>query len=208
MGTARRQGFFSGQCVMAEPIACPNCQQPLHVPENLFGQTVQCPDCQHLFQANRTDSAVYAGSAPAAQTQVTTEPFSRDKLESEEVRSEEGENIPRRRRYEEDDDDDDDDYRTLRWGSRFTEPHRAGMIMTMGILSIFIVPLVFGTIAWVMGNADLKKMEEGRMDPTGKSQTYTGRTIGMVMVILNLTILILSMAGMCVFFTVMLSVGA
>ena len=36
---------------MAEIIHCPKCHRPLQVPENYFGQTVQCPECRHMFTA-------------------------------------------------------------------------------------------------------------------------------------------------------------
>lgn len=64
------------------------------------------------------------------------------------------------------------------------------MILTLGILSIFVMPLILGTIAWILGNNDLRAMENGQMDPSGESQTRTGRTIGMIMVILHIVLII------------------
>ena len=60
------------------------------------------------------------------------------------------------------------------------------MILTLGIVSIFFAPLILGTMAWIMGNTDLRAMQEGQMDPEGESQTRAGRTIGMVMVCLTI----------------------
>ncbi|MCP3906165.1 MAG: DUF4190 domain-containing protein [Planctomycetes bacterium] len=64
-------------------------------------------------------------------------------------------------------------------------PHRGVMILVFGILS-WLVCFIFGIIAWVMGNADLREMEEGRMDPTGQGLTQAGKIIGMISVILSI----------------------
>jgi predicted benzoate:H+ symporter BenE len=66
------------------------------------------------------------------------------------------------------------------------EPHRGTLIMVLGILSLFTAPIILGPIAWIMGNADMKKIREGAMDPEGESQTNIGRICGMVATILGL----------------------
>ena len=88
--------------------------------------------------------------------------------------------------------DEDNDIRRPRWGSRQLEPHRGNLIMTLGILSIFLSRLILGAIVWKMASTDLRKMDEGIMDSSGRSQTAAGRTIGMVMVILSLVSLTLT----------------
>ena len=58
-------------------------------------------------------------------------------------------------------------------------PHRGTLILVLGILSLIICyPL--GIVAWVMGNADMKAIAAGTMDPEGKSLTNIGRILGMV----------------------------
>ena len=47
-------------------------------------------------------------------------------------------------------------------------PHRASMVLVLGILGL-VVCFICGIIAWVMGNADLREMDAGRMDPDRKS---------------------------------------
>lgn len=59
------------------------------------------------------------------------------------------------------------------------KPHRGPMMLTFGILGL-ICCLVFGILAWVMGQADLKEMAEGRMDPAGEGMTKAGKILGMV----------------------------
>jgi hypothetical protein len=54
------------------------------------------------------------------------------------------------------------------------------MIMILGIVSIFALQIILGPIAWVMANGDLKKMDAGIMDPSGRDNTKTGKTCGIV----------------------------
>jgi len=61
----------------------------------------------------------------------------------------------------------------------YQQPHRAGAILALGILGI--VPcFICGIIAWVMGNGDLRKMDEGTMDPAGRGMTQAGKICGIV----------------------------
>ena len=63
------------------------------------------------------------------------------------------------------------------------KPHRATLILVLGILGLVICgPL--GIAAWIMGNGDLKEMDAGAMDPSGRSTTNAGRICGMIATIL------------------------
>ncbi len=66
---------------------------------------------------------------------------------------------------------------------RQMEPHRDSTILVFGILG-FIICLVFGILAWVMGKNDLDKMDRGLMDPAGRSTTKTGKLLGMISTII------------------------
>ena len=55
------------------------------------------------------------------------------------------------------------------------------MIMTLGILGLLIFA-VLGLIAVIMGQGDLKKMDQGLMDPSGRGQTKTGVVCGWISV--------------------------
>ena len=59
------------------------------------------------------------------------------------------------------------------------KPHRGAVILAFGILGLAVCQL-FGIAAWVMGNNDLREMNRGYMDPTGRDLTTTGRILGMV----------------------------
>jgi len=63
------------------------------------------------------------------------------------------------------------------------KPHRGTLILVLGILSLIICAPV-GIAAWVMGNGDLKQIDAGAMDPSGRSVTNAGRICGMIATIL------------------------
>ena len=62
---------------------------------------------------------------------------------------------------------------------RYTAEHRGGLILALGIFGWMMCP-IFGVMAWVMGNADLREIREGRMDPSGAGMTYAGQLLGMI----------------------------
>jgi serine/threonine protein kinase len=63
--------------------------------------------------------------------------------------------------------------------ARNLKPHRATLILVLGIVSFFVCPFVLGPVVWFLGSSDLKEMEAGRMDPSGQSQTNVGRLCGL-----------------------------
>src|SRR5262249_23640495 len=136
---------------MQEVISCPSCQRKLQVPETLLGQDVQCPTCGATFVASAGGQT--APSPPRHQE----EPPQRD--------------APPRPRYR---DEHDDDYEERPRRRRDLIPHRGTMILVFGILSLVICPIIFGPMAWVMGNGDLAQIRGGRMDPEGEGTTQAG----------------------------------
>jgi len=67
--------------------------------------------------------------------------------------------------------------------SYIMKPHRATLILVLGILSLVLcAPL--GIAAWIMGNGDLKQIDAGTMDPSGRSTTNAGRICGIIGTIL------------------------
>ena len=59
------------------------------------------------------------------------------------------------------------------------KPHRGAVILAFGILGL-VVSQLFGVAAWVMADNDLKEMNRGYMDPTGRDLTNVGRILGIV----------------------------
>ena len=77
--------------------------------------------------------------------------------------------------------DMDDDNRPR--GPRRPVPHRGGEILTFGLLALLpccLTSIIFGIIAWMMANSDLKEMRSGRMDRDGEGLTQAGRALGIV----------------------------
>lgn len=60
-------------------------------------------------------------------------------------------------------------------------PHRGVLILVFGILGI-VLCVIFGIVAWVMGNGDLRAMDAGQMDPEGRGLTQAGKICGMISV--------------------------
>jgi len=65
------------------------------------------------------------------------------------------------------------------------EPHRGAVVLVLGILGI-VVCFILGIVAWVMGNTDLQKMENGQMDREGEGLTKAGKICGIVSVVLGI----------------------
>jgi hypothetical protein len=63
------------------------------------------------------------------------------------------------------------------------KPHRGTLILILGILGL-IICMPLGIAAWVMGSGDLKEMDAGTMDGSGRSITRAGKICGMVATIL------------------------
>jgi hypothetical protein len=80
-------------------------------------------------------------------------------------------------------------------------PHRGILILIFGILSI-VCCFIFGIIAWVLANGDLKQMAAGRMDPSGEGMTKAGKicaivgiAIQIVGIVIQLIIMILGLGA-------------
>jgi hypothetical protein len=70
------------------------------------------------------------------------------------------------------------------------KPHRGTLILVFGILGLVICgPL--GIAAWVMGNSDLREMDAGTMDPSGRGTTQAGKICGMIATILMILAVVL-----------------
>ncbi len=152
---------------MPTNTTCPSCNRALKVPDELLGKNVKCPTCGTTFLAG--DATAPAEDEPP--------PPARRRAPLPDEYDDEAPAVPRRSRRRE-----------------YLQPHRGGTIMVLGILSFFVAGLILGPIAWVMGNADLKEIRAGRMDPEGESQTNTGRVCGMISTILHLV----GLVGCCV----------
>jgi hypothetical protein len=106
----------------------------------------------------------------------------------------------------------DFDFGTLR---DVVEPHRGGLILTLGIVSILTVPLCFivsayflisaplGPFVMAIASADLEKMRQGKMDKSGWGVTQAGYILGIVSTVL----LIVGVAFTCLWVIFLAAVG-
>ncbi len=74
-------------------------------------------------------------------------------------------------------------------------PHRGVLILVLGILGI-VCCFICGIIAWVMGNNDMREIDAGRMDPTGRGLTQVGKICGIVGVILWIVMIVINLIFM------------
>ncbi|NIM04438.1 MAG: hypothetical protein GTO55_00915 [Armatimonadetes bacterium] len=76
--------------------------------------------------------------------------------------------------------------------------HRGTAILVLGIVALVfcfictLVTLVCAIIAWVMGNNDLREMDQGLMDPSGRGMTSAGRICGIIAIPLGIVMTIVS----------------
>jgi hypothetical protein len=63
------------------------------------------------------------------------------------------------------------------------KPHRGVLILVLGIIGL-VACQILGPVAWILGNADMKEIKAGRMDPEGESMTNIGRILGIVATVL------------------------
>jgi hypothetical protein len=77
------------------------------------------------------------------------------------------------------------------------KPHRGTLILILGILGItFCAPL--GIAAWIMGSGDIKEMDAGKMDASGKSLTNAGKVCGIIGTVVTIIAVIFAMLGFMV----------
>ncbi len=70
------------------------------------------------------------------------------------------------------------------------QPHRGVMILVFSILSWVRSCMIFGIVAWVLANSDLRAMEEGRMDPTGEGMTKAGKIVAIIHVVVSIVFVV------------------
>jgi len=78
---------------------------------------------------------------------------------------------------------------------KYQEPGRGTIILILGILSIVLLGPFVGIPAWVMGNKDLKKIKNGIISLSEKSNTKVGMILGIIGTFISFfTIMIIGIA--------------
>ena len=63
------------------------------------------------------------------------------------------------------------------------KPHRGTLVLVFGILGL-VLCAPFGIAAWIMGSGDLKQMDAGQMEPSGRGLTNAGKICGIIATVL------------------------
>ena len=81
------------------------------------------------------------------------------------------------------------------------KPHRGTLVLVLGILSFVGCSLLTSIPAWIIGAIDLKEMDKGVMDPSGRDITKVGMILGIVNVVMAILAIIFFIAifGLSVF---------
>lgn len=177
---------------MSTFVDCPSCGRQLRVTDDLTGSRIRCPACDSAFDSSPDKAAngdVPAGDeaarptpgtpwsvTPNARPATAPPPLSDVPLgDSDEPAQQEG---------DEDERPWEQPYHEAEV-RRDCEPHRGNLVLILGILSLVLfwaplIGLILGIVVTVMGRADLKKMENGAMDPQGKGLTLAGWICGII----------------------------
>lgn len=142
------------------------------------------------------------GNAFAGFDKKVRSQFKRDEEEEEEEEIRPSRKSSRKSREDDEeyqDSEDDDDYPSR----RRLAPHRGGMVLTFGIVSLVsslfclsVIPIGFGIPALMMGKKDLAAMKAKKMDRSGEGNTKVGFILGIVGMILG----ILELLAICAYF--------
>src|SRR5262249_51650459 len=148
---------------MPTAVACSSCGKSLRVPDNLLGKRVKCPGCGTAFTAG---DGAGSGPPPAPEERVEERPSSRrpppplddlDEVPGEEGarregRGEEADEAARRRRRAGGDGEEARPSRRIAGGGA---PHRGGLVLTLGIISLatFLLSLIAGVVVNCIGAA-------------------------------------------------------
>jgi hypothetical protein len=66
------------------------------------------------------------------------------------------------------------------------KPHRANLILVLGVFGLVCCGPFTSIPAWVMASNDLKEMDAGTMDPAGRGTTQIGKIVAIVGTILGI----------------------
>jgi hypothetical protein len=74
------------------------------------------------------------------------------------------------------------------------EEGRGVLILILGIVSLVSFGPILGIPAWIMGRNDLRKIDQGRIPQSERSNTKTGMVLGIIGTLLFTFIIILGIA--------------
>lgn len=94
-------------------------------------------------------------------------------------------------------------YGTPGYPAAHQTPHRGGLILALGIVSLMCnFMLIPSILAWVWGRSDLQQIRAGQMDRTGEGLTQAGMIIGIIMTCIPLIVFALYIIFLFVVFLI------
>ena len=181
---------------MSIDFTCRNCSTILRVPDEHLGKQARCPKCQLLCEV-RPDSEVQFLDSGAPQGIQYPDPVQPTKSEyakpdyaneAQPANKVDYSDASAQNPYHSASTANDQKYVAGGQRPNYSVAHRGGLVLAMGILSVFCnFAFVPGILAWVFGT-DLKQMESGVMDNEGRGMTQAGMYIGIVMTCLPLVL--------------------
>ena len=147
-------------------ISCSNCQAILRVADEHAGKSARCPQCSTVIPIPLTPLQESQSAGTDWQDQPAQQnPTSGNNQYSTPAQGAGQAAMPG-------------------MAARGTAAHRGPTILVLGIVGL--VCCFFAAIpAIIMANEDLRKMDQGFMNPDGRSLTSAGKIIGIVALILN-----------------------
>ncbi len=165
--------------------SCSSCQAQFQVSSDLVGKQGRCPQCQATFTIGGSSQSP---NPDPRQPGAALPPPSADPRQPGSVPHPQQyppqQQFPPQQQY----------YGApMGMASGRMEPHRGGTILALGLIGFFLfLPLCI--VAIVMGKADLKKMDAGLMDPSGRGST----NVGVIMSWIAIGLTIAAFALICV----------
>jgi hypothetical protein len=180
---------------MSTFVDCPSCGRPLRVTDDLSGGRLRCPACDSSFDstpaASETNSETAADTAAAGPTPGTPWSVTPSARPAPAPPPPPPSDVAPGDSDERDEREGDEDERP--WEERYDEPevrrdcepHRGNVVLILGIMSLVLfwaplVGLILGIVVTLMGRTDMKKIEDGQMDPQGKGTTLAGWICGII----------------------------
>jgi len=167
---------------VAIEFQCEHCDTTLRVSEEHAGKKAKCPKCQaiNLIQAG-TQITQPALDPPSSSK--SPDPFPG-------VQSDGGAHFKPGAGAVSDPANPYSPSNASPLGGTHRQAHRGSMILTLGIFALVCnLMLVPGIMAWILGRADIKEIDAGRMDPEGRGMTQAGMVLGIIGTLLPLVII-------------------
>jgi hypothetical protein len=164
-------------------LTCNGCGQTLRVPDEHAGKQARCPKCQTVqpIPAAPTSYGGYPPGPAAPQFPASPPPGQKSPPPYPSASGNPYADAPPAGSQNPYAPSSPASYappygiRTRSW----SKPHQGNTILTLGILSI-VCCAIMGPIAWIMGQSDLKEIDRGAMDPSGRGTTQAGMILGII----------------------------